>query len=309
MSRRRGFTLVELLVVIAIIGILVAILIPAVQAAREAARRATCLNNLKQIGLAVHNFSNTHRTLPPPKVLGRGGGLVSAGMMDQYRQLGTTFVLLLPYLEEGSLYATYDIEKDVTDPVNRQVTSRSLPAYTCPTMDLSRAMPVEACGEFLGPGSYLISTRVKYGAFSKLDGPFVNPPVAAGSRYRCDFQRIEDGSSHTLLIGETDFGFDSYIWDSGCDQDGSPRWGDHAWADGYWFNAWGHTGEGRTFNFNDNSARWDSAFTATFRSDHPAGVQFVLVDGSAQMLTTGIERSVLFALITRAGGEAGVAVE
>lgn len=307
MKRRRGFTLIELLVAIGIIGILVAILIPAIQAAREAARRATCQNHLKQIGLATHNFENTHRTLPPPKVLG-GGGLVTDGT-DQFSSRGSTFVLLLAYLEEGNLYAAYDVAAATTAADNLRVTSQSLSIYTCPTMDLPRAMPVESCGERLGPGSYLISTRVKYGDHAQLDGAFVNPPGTRGRRYRCGLGRILDGASHTLLIGETDFGFDNYLWDEGCDHDRSPRWGDHAWAAGYWFYAWGHTGEGRTYNFNDNSARWDSAFTSTFRSDHPAGVQFVLVDGSVQMLATGIEKGVLFALVTRAGEEVWAALD
>ncbi|MEX2170627.1 MAG: DUF1559 domain-containing protein [Pirellulales bacterium] len=301
-----GFTLVELLVVIAIIGILIAILLPAVQAAREAARRMSCGNNLKQIGLAAHSFHSTHQTLPPPKVLSRGGGLVSMGSEndgDQFSQLGSTLVLLLPFLEEGAIYEQYDITKSINDEVNLPFTSRELPPYTCPSMTLPRPMPVSECGEQLGPGSYLISTRVKHSSHDQLDGAFVSPPTAAGQRYECSFKRIGDGASHTLLVGETNFGFASYLWDSGCSYDGSPRWGDHAWAEGYWFHAWGHTGEGRRYNFDDEQARWDSAFTSTFRSDHPGGAQFVLVDGSVQFVPSDVDRRVLNAMITRAGEE------
>ena len=92
-QNRRGFTLVELLVVIAIIGILIALLLPAVQAAREAARRTECTNNMKQIGLALHNYHGPHRTFPP-------GGMVSNGL--------SYIVMLLPYMEQKALYDRFD---------------------------------------------------------------------------------------------------------------------------------------------------------------------------------------------------------
>src|SRR5687768_7400101 len=94
-SRHRGFTLVELLVVIAIIGVLVALLLPAVQAAREAARRAHCTNNLKQIGVAVHNFADARKALPPAYLTGFGHA--------------TWLVLIMPYLEESELYEVANV--------------------------------------------------------------------------------------------------------------------------------------------------------------------------------------------------------
>jgi prepilin-type N-terminal cleavage/methylation domain-containing protein len=302
--RLNGFSLVELLVVIAIIGGLTALLLPAIQSAREAARRVSCTNKLKQIGVATLNFESAHKTLPPPKVLGKGGGLISAGGMDTFSSLGNTFVLLLPYLEEAARFAQYDITSSTTSAVNLPTTESALSVYQCPSMGLAREMPVRDCGEKLGPGSYVLSTRVEYGTYGALDGAFANPPETAGARYECEFEEVTDGSSNTLLVGETNFSFGNYLWDAGCALDGTTRWGDHAWAAGYWFYAWGHTGEGRKYNFNNTNAKWDSAFTSTYRSDHAGGVQFVLLDGSVQFLRTEIERAALFALITRAGGEA-----
>ncbi len=280
-----------------------ALLLPAVQSAREAARRITCANHLRQLGLATHHFANAQRTLPPPKVLGAGGGLVAAGDADPFSERGSTFVLLLPYLEESNLHAQYDIRQATTAPENLAVTELSVPLYRCPSMRIPRPMPVRECGERLGPGSYVISTRVRYGDYARLDGAFANPPTRAGQRYACDWKKFRDGTSHTLLMGETDFGFDSYLWDEGCSQDRTPRWGDHTWAGGYWFYAWGHTGEGRAFNFNDNRARWDAAFTATYRSDHAGGVQFVFVDSSVRLLADGLDKPTYFALVTRAHGD------
>ena len=101
---KRAFTLVELLVVIAIIGVLVALLLPAVQAAREAARRAQCLNNLKQLGLAVHNFESNHRHLP------HSGQCDSTGTSSTTYMIHSTATLLLPYLEQQNVYQMFDVE-------------------------------------------------------------------------------------------------------------------------------------------------------------------------------------------------------
>ncbi|HTN75701.1 MAG TPA: DUF1559 domain-containing protein, partial [Pirellulaceae bacterium] len=94
--RSRAFTLVELLVVIAIIGVLVALLLPAVQAAREAARRMQCTNNLKQIGLAILNYENTHKSLPP------GGLMQKSGFGHSW------WVRILPYVEQNAVYEKFD---------------------------------------------------------------------------------------------------------------------------------------------------------------------------------------------------------
>src|SRR5271156_5073566 len=101
--RRRGFTLIELLVVIAIIAVLIALLLPAVQAAREAARRSQCTNNLKQIGLALHNYHASQGSFPLATSVAVGGG--SAG--TNYQPWGTwsALALMLPYLEQQPLYA------------------------------------------------------------------------------------------------------------------------------------------------------------------------------------------------------------
>jgi len=287
---------VELLIVIAIIGVLVALLLPAIQAAREAARRMSCQNNLKQMGLAVQNYAQAQRHLPPPKL---GAKL--------YNRLGGTFVALLPYLEESSRFSAYDVTKLVDDPVNLPITSMPVNVYLCPSMNLPRAVPELAAGEKLGPGSYMISSRTAYDKRESLDGAFANP--SDDGHYSLGFRNVTDGTSKTLLIGETNYGHWQWLWSSVGALDGTVEWGDQAWAHGYWALAWGHmsTKYPNVFNNSVNYGWPDS--DRCFRSDHAGGVFFVMLDGSVRFLTNESAPNVRLALVTRAGGETDASID
>jgi len=132
LSPRQAFTLVELLVVIAIVAILVAILLPAVQAARAAARRLTCQNNMKQTGLAIHNFANIHNAFPPSKVKYRWYTQTSTGN-DSSASVGHSLItFLLPFLEQQTAYSEYHFDKNWQNANNQTATQNRIPNLLCP---------------------------------------------------------------------------------------------------------------------------------------------------------------------------------
>lgn len=136
MSRRPGFTLVELLVVIAIIGILVGLLLPAVQAAREAARRMQCQNNMKQIGLTIHNFESAYKFFPPARVDAAPGFPVTEFGVPA-PTTGTIQhgpgVFLLPYMEQNAVYNLYDLKQNWSSTANAAAIASRIPSFICPS--------------------------------------------------------------------------------------------------------------------------------------------------------------------------------
>lgn len=284
---RPAFTLVELLVVMAIIGILTGLLLPAVQMVRESSRRTSCLNKLRQIGLASLNYYSSHRTLPPPK-LGSG----------DFNTLGSTFVILLPWVEEGNRFNQYDLSASISAPGNIELTSVPLDIYSCPSM-LFHGATGAGGEETFGEGSYMISYATRYRPYTvgeTANGAFDRPPPDAGVRYRLGFEAFRDGTSQTIFFGEID---NSVEWTGASPEPGS--WGRFTWAQGYWFNAHSHV-EG-TFNSKGPVDEGQLREYRTFRSDHPTGVNFCMVDGSTRLIADTIEPQVLESLVTRSGGE------
>jgi prepilin-type N-terminal cleavage/methylation domain-containing protein len=284
---RRAFSLTELLVVMAVIAAVVSLLLPAVQSAREAARRSSCQNNLRQVTLAALRYTNARNHLPPPKV---GPGA--------YNGLGSTFLLLLPFLEESARFANYDLMADVGSPRNHPITASLVPSYLCPSMRNAGMVPGQNGSPDLAAGSYIISFGTDYNG--RGNGAFDDPPENRGIAYQLRLRHITDGLSRTFFFGELD---NSVRWTSTGDQpDQTPgRWGDYAWANGYWFNSRGHL-SGTFNNAGPTSEQLMHEYRA-YRSDHPGGVHFAMMDGSVRFVGEDTDRQALRAAVTRAGNE------
>jgi prepilin-type N-terminal cleavage/methylation domain-containing protein len=309
---RAAFTLVELLVVIAIIGVLVALLLPAVQQARESARRSQCSNQLKQLGLAVHNFEDANKVLVPSR-------------MDNYGGV-TWAVFILPYLEQDNLFKQWDINHWYYDqgPNGNAIRQTQLKLFYCPsryrTIRLSQNNDVPeipfagapsgvnvpgSLGDYaacngdtnadfiIAPNGALIQAQVTYTSGQSNPTPAGQVPCSSAPcvlqswRSRTRLASVTDGTSNTLVIGEkyvrlTSFGSNEDTALFNADRpDPTLRVAGRSWL------------LARTPN---------EAYNQQFGGIHPGICQFVFLDGSIRSVSNVTTGTILGLLANREDG-------
>lgn len=272
LSQRRGFTLIELLVVIAIIAILMGVMLPAVQQVREAARRTQCQNQLRQLGLALHNYHDSHAILPP-------GSLVLGPSFRTLSGWGWG-AMVLPYVDQGPLYGTINFSLGTAVGPNRQAIQQAVPFWRCvsDTLETHVNVPIP------GYADALIAT----GSYAGVKGMLYE---LSGTRLR----DVTDGLSQTLMLGERV----SQVSDPGVQPFTAAWLGLVSEIDTYVFTATPHVEA-------DALHRVNLSLTSpgNFSSRHPGGAYFALGDGSIRFLNEMMDNRLYEALGTIAGGEA-----
>jgi prepilin-type N-terminal cleavage/methylation domain-containing protein/prepilin-type processing-associated H-X9-DG protein len=311
--KTNGFTLVELLVVIAIIGVLVAMLLPAVQAAREAARRTQCTNNIRQLGLAAHNFVDVKKHFP--------SSVRPAGLTSLPRIAGT--LLVLPYLEEDNAVKKYDLSTNWHDAVNRPVVSRAIPTLLCPSSPnperldgLPEANPWTP--DVSAPTDYSptigVDRRLKEAGLVDRDGKGLLP-----KNEKPRIRDATDGLTHTIMYAESAgrpflFRNGTQVGDLSTHRVNAGGWARPA-SD---FSVDGSSYDGASFpgpcaiNCTNGEDFANSGFphpyygtegTAEAYSFHSGGANFVFGDGSVRFLSSDMNVREFAKVVTRAGGE------
>ncbi len=296
-SRRSGFTLIELLVVIAIIGVLVALLLPAVQQAREAARRAQCKNNLKQIGLALHNYHDSFNTFPS------GWVGVTSGVQSIYGSNGWGWASrILPQMDQSPLYNTLNFNLSVADPTHLTQRTTKLPIFRCPsdigldqwtiTDESGTALSALATANYVGVFGVSDIDECVDGTAANWPYPTAYPQCGGEGTFfhnsKIRLSDMTDGTSNTFVVGE------------------------HKSVPSFnppWYSTWagvipdGDDAIVRILGTTDHTPNHPSNHIDDFSSHHVGGAHFVFGDGSVKFIMTNVDLNHYQSMATRSKGD------
>ncbi len=294
-GRHAGFTLIELLVVIAIIAVLVALLLPAVQSAREAARRAGCQDNLKQIGLAMHNYHSIHNVFPIGYV-----ALPNANL-NATTPGWSWATAILPMIEQGPLYSAANLNLPVEDASNQTVRLTALAVYTCPTDRFAGLFTVTDASN----NPIADAWSKSYAACFGRDVNIAKAPTGGNGIFMCNLawsiKDITDGTGQTIMVGERACILTKTPWPGSINNGtcrispGSPSSSTSVKTAPIETLARADTGGGTS----------DNLFFGPddFYSPHPAGIYFLMADGSVKFIKSTISPTVYGDLASRNYGE------
>ncbi len=317
-TRRSAFTLVELLVVIAIIGILIALLLPAVQQAREAARRMQCSNNLRQVGLACHNYHDTYGTFAPGRLVYDNNGTAVDSTGSSTTIVTGFLAMILPYVEQGNLQELYDSRFSIDDPANQAAANVPVETYLCPSSPGNRTMNLYT-GWNMGWGigvdeldpnlTGIVTDYQGVRGIHVIDssGNYTDANSKAGilSENATSFKDITDGTTNTILLYEMAGKSDNWI-------NGKKTAIDNGNIQFYWYGPWIGNNAVMIWNYSqDGTARGNGSNNTHYinvnneaapYSFHPGVVNMMLADGSTRTVTETIDRFTFYNLTMKADG-------